>query len=186
MCKKPAVLLVDDEPDMLASLVGLLRREFLLHTAQSGEQALDILAANDIHVLMTDQRMPGMTGSALLQKVCERGHSPALMLFTGYADIRSVIDAVNTGRLFRYITKPWDPDELIELLHTATEEYKRIAANQRLRECAREYASLGRSLAEQVRSAGSGASGGELTPFIHACDQLVELGSTFRVPDTGG
>ncbi len=123
--EKPPILLVDDEPEILASLKGLLRREFTLHTAQSGAEALEILRQHKIHVIMTDQRMPEMTGSELLSHAQTQSADSIRMIFTGYADIKAVIDAVNNGRLYRYITKPWDPDELIETLQQAADEYAR-------------------------------------------------------------
>jgi DNA-binding NtrC family response regulator len=129
---KHPVLLVDDEPEILFSLRGLLRREFDLYTAQSGAEALDILHAHPIHVVMTDQRMPQMTGVELLRRA--RGDCPEAirLIFTGYADIKAVIDAVNEGQVFRYLAKPWDPDDLAAVLHQACEQYERIAERRRL------------------------------------------------------
>lgn len=170
MSKKPAVLLVDDEPDLLASLVGLLRREFELHTAESGEAALAILDERPIKVMMTDQRMPGMTGSELIQRACDRTDSTVFVLFTGYADIKSVIDAVNTGRLFRYVTKPWDPDDLIDLLNTAAAEHDRRVADRRLRENLEPCLSLGRRVCETLRAAGGEQD--SIRAFQEACERL--------------
>ncbi len=120
--EKPPILLVDDEPEILNSLKGLLRREFTLFTATSGKEALEILDQNSIHVIMTDQRMPEMTGAELLG----RAKSDSVrIIFTGYADIKAVVDAVNKGHLYRYITKPWDPDDLVEALHDAAKEFSR-------------------------------------------------------------
>src|SRR4030095_176181 len=100
------------------SLRGLLRQDFDLHTASSGAEALDIMRQRTIHVLMTDQRMPEMTGVELLEQ--------SRSVFTGYADIKAVIDAVNQGQLFRYLTKPWDPDELVATLRHGCDEYDRL------------------------------------------------------------
>jgi DNA-binding NtrC family response regulator len=129
--KRP-ILVVDDEPEILHSLRGLLRMEFEVHTAQNGFEALEILQQQPIHVVMTDQRMPEMTGVQLLSQV--QGESPEAMriVFTGYADIKAVIDAINQGRIFRYITKPWDPDELRAVLQQACAEYDEIAERKRL------------------------------------------------------
>jgi DNA-binding NtrC family response regulator len=136
---KHPILLVDDEPDILFSLRGLLRREFDLHTAQSGAEALDILHRQPIHVIMTDQRMPEMTGVELLRRA--RGDCPEAIriVFTGYADIKALVDAVNQGHIYRYLTKPWDPDELCALLHEACAQYDRIAERRRLLADLREY-----------------------------------------------
>jgi DNA-binding NtrC family response regulator len=138
---KHPILLVDDEPEILFSLRGLLRREFDLHTAQSGAEALEILRRQSIHVIMTDQRMPEMTGVELLRRA--RGESPEALriVFTGYADIRAVIDAINHGQIYRYLTKPWDPDELVAVLHEACAQYELIAERRRLLVDLREHVS---------------------------------------------
>src|SRR5215210_7690658 len=98
MSTKRPILLVDDEPEILFSLRGLLRREFDLHTADSGAQALEILREHPVHVIMTDQRMPEMTGVELLRRAQGACPQALRMIFTGYADIKAVIDAVNQGQ----------------------------------------------------------------------------------------
>lgn len=128
---KHPILIVDDEPDVLFSLKGLLRRDFELHTAESGEQALEILRQHPIHVIMTDQRMPGMTGVQLMSQAKALHPEAIRIVFTGYADIKAVVEAINTGGLYRYITKPWDPDELIDVLHRAAKRYDEDAARIR-------------------------------------------------------
>ncbi|MCA9064946.1 MAG: response regulator [Planctomycetaceae bacterium] len=136
---KPAVLLVDDEEDVLFSLKGLLRHEFELHTATSGDQALEILRQHRIHVIMTDQRMPGMTGTQLLSRVRAEFPTAIRIVFTGYADIKSVIEAINNGGLYRYITKPWDPDELVDVLHRAAQRFQEDAQRTRLADSLKTY-----------------------------------------------
>ena len=129
---KHPILVVDDEAEILFSLRGLLRQEFELHTAESGAEALDIMRRHVIHVIMTDQRMPQMTGVELLQQA--RGECPEAVriVFTGYADIKAVIDAINQGQIFRYLTKPWDPEELVAALRMGCEEYDRLTARRSL------------------------------------------------------
>jgi DNA-binding NtrC family response regulator len=136
---KHSILLVDDEPEILFSLRGLLRREFDLHTANSGAEALEVLHRHPIQVIMTDQRMPEMTGVELLRRV--RGESPEAIriVFTGYADIKAVIDAINQGQIYRYLTKPWDPDELLAVLHQACDHYDRLAQRRCLLSDVREH-----------------------------------------------
>ena len=136
---KHPILVVDDEAEILFSLRGLLRQEFELHTAESGAEALEILRRHAIHVIMTDQRMPQMTGVELLQQA--RGECPEAVriVFTGYADIKAVIDAINQGQIFRYLTKPWDPDELVAALRQACEEYDRLTARRNLLLDVRDY-----------------------------------------------
>jgi DNA-binding NtrC family response regulator len=129
---KHAVLLVDDEPEILFSLRGLLRREFELYTAESGAQALEILKQHPVQVIMTDQRMPQMTGTELLKRSQDECPEAIRIVFTGYADIKAVVDAINQGQIYRYLTKPWDPDELVSVLHQACEHYDRLAERRRL------------------------------------------------------
>ena len=130
--EKQPILLVDDEPDVLFSLKGLLRRDFELYTAESGDEALEILRQHDIHVIMTDQRMPGMTGVELMKLAKAEFPAAVRIVFTGYADIKAVVDAINSGDLYRYVTKPWDPDDLIALLHEAANQYESVAAQLQL------------------------------------------------------
>jgi DNA-binding NtrC family response regulator len=129
---KHSILLVDDEPEILFSLRGLLRRDFEIHTAASGAEAIEVLKQYPIHVIMTDQRMPDMTGVELLHRVIGEYPRAIRMVFTGYADTKAVIDAVNQGHIFRYLTKPWDPDELLSVLRQACAEYDRLVVHQRL------------------------------------------------------
>jgi DNA-binding NtrC family response regulator len=129
---KHPILLVDDEPEILFSLRGLLRRDFEIHTAQSGTEAIEVLKQHPIHVIMTDQRMPDMTGAQLLHHVAGEYPQAIRMVFTGYADIKAVIDAVNEGHIYRYVTKPWDPDDLLSVLREACAEYDRLVAHQYL------------------------------------------------------
>src|SRR5205814_3315225 len=86
----------------------------------------------EIHIVMTDQRMPEMTGVEFLSRI--RGEHPDAirLLFTGYADLKAVVDAINQGNIYRYITKPWDPDELQALLRQAAAQYDLIVERKRL------------------------------------------------------
>ena len=130
--EKHPILAVDDEAEILFSLRGLLRREFEVHTAESGQEAMEILQQHPIHVVMTDQRMPAMTGVELLGRVRGEWPDAIRMVFTGYSDIKAVIESINQGQIFRYILKPWDPDELHAILRQACEEYDRIVERKRL------------------------------------------------------
>jgi DNA-binding NtrC family response regulator len=130
--KKPAILIVDDEPDVLFSLTGLLRREFQVYTANSGPAALEIMSEHPVNVIMTDQRMPSMTGTELMSRVKSEHPRAVRIVFTGYADTRAVIDAINRGELYRYITKPWDPEDLIEVLREAAKKHDELVAQESL------------------------------------------------------
>jgi DNA-binding NtrC family response regulator len=129
---KPPILVVDDEPDILFSLQALLRNDFEVHTAESGAEALEVLRHTPVHVIMSDQRMPAMTGAELLSRAkCECPRAVRL-IFTGYADLKAVIDAVNRGEIYRYLTKPWDPDDLLAVLKDACARYEADAERDRL------------------------------------------------------
>ena len=126
------LLVVDDEPDVLESLRHLFHRAYRVHTAEAGPVALELLQREDIHVILSDQRMPGMTGDAFLAQARHVRPDAVRMLFTGYADIQAVINAVNEGRIFRYILKPWDPIELEGVIRQAAEQYELLAERKRL------------------------------------------------------
>ncbi len=138
---KKSLLLVDDEPDVLLSLKGLLRRDFHLHTAESGEEALRILDEHAIDIVMSDQRMPGMSGSELMIQIKERFPETVRIVFTGYADIKAVIDGVNGAGLYRYIAKPWDPDDLLQTLHAAGSRHAQRERHLQTRETMRKFTS---------------------------------------------
>lgn len=171
---KHSVLLVDDEPEILFSITGLLRREFDLHTAESATEALAILERQQIHVVMTDQRMPEITGVELMSRVKTDYPDAIRMIFTGYADIKAVIEAINTGGLFRYITKPWDPDELIATLHEAADEYDALVERRRLLADLREHLGRGRRFAEQLDGQATAVGAAELNQFIESSSDLLK------------
>jgi len=132
MTRRHTLLVVDDEPDVVKSVQDLLRLDYRVLTATRAIDGLKIMEAEEVHLVMTDQRMPGMTGVEFLHSV--RGDHPEAirLLFTGYADIRAVIEAINAGNVYRYITKPWDPDELQSVIREACERYDLIADRKRL------------------------------------------------------
>src|SRR6185312_2797198 len=138
MAAHHTLLVVDDEPDVVKSVQDLLRRKYKVLGATSAREAIDIMSREEVHLVMSDQRMPGITGVEFLSKV--RGEHPDAirLLFTGYADIRAVIDAINQGRVYRYITKPWDPDELETVIDEAAERYDLIVERNTLVETLKE------------------------------------------------
>jgi response regulator RpfG family c-di-GMP phosphodiesterase len=131
LIKRP-VLVVDDEPEMLFSLRNLLRPEFEVYTAGSGEEGIRILQDHVVHLVMTDQRMPSMTGIQLLNRIKSEHPNAMRLIFTGHADINAVIDAINQGNVFRYVTKPWDPEVLLDALRKAGERYDQIVQRNQL------------------------------------------------------
>ena len=121
---KNSVLLVDDEPQVLVALEDLLSEEFTVFKAHTPEQALELVeSTRDLAVVLTDQRMPGMTGDELLTRV-HRTSEATRMLVTGFADLAAVIRAVNDGRIFAYVTKPWNPSELQIMVRKAVEHFR--------------------------------------------------------------
>jgi len=134
MSRKHSILVVDDEPDVVQSVKDLLRLDYKVFGATSPADALKILADNPIDVVMTDQRMPEMSGVEFLQKVRDPHPDATRLLFTGYADISAVIDAINQGNVYRYIAKPWDPDELQTIIREACERHDLIVQRKELTE----------------------------------------------------
>jgi len=147
-----------------------------VHTAQNGFEALKILQRQPIHVVMSDQRMPEMTGVQFLSQV--QGENPEAMriVFTGYADIKAVIDAINQGHIFRYITKPWDPDELRAVLHQACKEHDQIVERTRLLTEIRSHVAQGLALVQGLREETYGTlQAAEQTAVV----QFAEAGNAF-------
>lgn len=122
--KKITVLYVDDETNNLFSFKAAFRLKYNIITAESGDEAMSILKDTPVHIIITDQRMPNMTGVEFLEKVLEQFPDPMRLLLTGYADMNAVIDAVNKGKIFHYLTKPWNEEELIMSIERAFEVYK--------------------------------------------------------------
>jgi len=119
-----SILLVDDEPSILASLRRLLRREgYTLHTAGGGAQGLELLAAHAIGVVISDARMPEMSGAEFLGRVREMYPDTVRIMLSGYTDLEAVTSAVNRGELFRFVSKPWDDDELLGIVRDAFRRY---------------------------------------------------------------
>src|SRR4029077_1613756 len=142
------VLYVDDEENNLNSFRAALRRHYNVFTALSGEQGIEILSKNDIHVVVTDQRMPNMTGVQFLQHIPGDQDNIRIIL-TGFSDIESIIEAINTGKVYRYITKPWDKEELKITIDNAVETVMLRRNNKKL---ISELQSNNEHLEEKVRN----------------------------------
>ena len=127
------VLVVDDEENIRSSLRRLLRGEFNVLTAASGDAALEQAAALDqAQIILTDQRMAGLTGTAFLDRARHQYPDAIPIILTGYADLELAIAAINNGQLYRYLVKPWNPDELLATLREAGAKYQLIRKNQQL------------------------------------------------------
>jgi two-component system, NtrC family, response regulator HupR/HoxA len=128
------VLVVEDDRSVLDTLARTLRLDhYDVLTALSGEQALDILdREGEVAVIVADQRMPGMSGTDFLRRTIEHHPHTTRIILTGYTDIESLVEAINSGGVYRYITKPWDTRELRLTLRRAVEAYTLLNENQRL------------------------------------------------------
>lgn len=118
------LLCVDDESDNVDALERLFRKNFKVLKALSGQEALNLLKSNQVTVIISDQRMPEMSGVEFLT-LSQKTHPEAIrILLTGYTDIQSVIEAINSGQIYRYVTKPWDPQDLTTAVQRAVERFE--------------------------------------------------------------
>lgn len=139
--KKPKMLVVDDEPDNLDLLYRTFRRDFQVLRAESGIQALEILEAEgEVAVIISDQRMPEMKGTEFLSKTVPQFPNTMRIILTGFTDVEDLVEAINSGQVYKYITKPWDPNELKAVVQRAAETYELL--NQRTDELRRAHAQM--------------------------------------------
>jgi two-component system NtrC family sensor kinase len=117
------VLYVDDEPENLRIFELTFRRDFTVLTAQSADEGMRVLNENPVAVVLTDQKMPGMTGVEFLARVRELDPSTVRILVTAYGDVATLSEAINDGRIFRYVAKPWEPDDMRLTVRGAIEMY---------------------------------------------------------------
>lgn len=123
--KKPKMLVVDDEPDNLDLLYRTFRRDFNVLKAESGIRALEVLGLEgEVAVIISDQRMPEMKGTEFLSKTVPQFPNTVRIILTGFTDIEDLVDAINSGQVYKYITKPWDPNELKMVVQKAAETYE--------------------------------------------------------------
>lgn len=130
--EKFPILYVDDEAHNLTSFAATFRIDYQIYTATNGDDALDILRKNEIRLVITDQRMPEMTGIQLLEKISPEFPDTIRMILTGFSDIEVIIEAINSGNVFRYITKPWDENELRMTIENARQLFDLQASNRSL------------------------------------------------------
>ncbi len=132
------VLFVDDEPNILRAIKrALFTMDITLLLADSGAKALDLMSKHDVHVVISDMKMPQMSGAELLEQVAINYPETFRVVLTGYADIESTIKAVNQGKIHRYLQKPWDNQELIAVVEEGLERVKLKAENLRLQKLTR-------------------------------------------------
>jgi signal transduction histidine kinase len=129
---KHCLLVVDDEADLVHSVQDLLRFDYRVLGATRAAEGLRIMEREQVHVVMTDQRMPEMTGVEFLHRLRENYPDVIRLLFTAYADIKAVTDAINQGSVYRYVTKPFEPQELQAVLRQAVEHYDLVTERKQL------------------------------------------------------
>lgn len=129
---KVRILYVDDEENNLTAFKATFRRNFTIFTAISGAEGRKVLETENINIIITDQRMPEMTGVEFLSSILPVYPEPIRILLTGFADIEAVINAINQGQVYRYVTKPWDPKELAITIMNAFEIFRLRRENEQL------------------------------------------------------
>lgn len=131
--KKYTVLFVDDEPNILRAIKrALFKMDINMLLAESGIKALELLETNTVNVVISDMKMPHMSGAELLEQVAQKYPNTFRVVLTGFADIDSTIKAVNQGKIHRYLQKPWDNQELINTIEEGLERVKLKDENERL------------------------------------------------------
>ncbi|WP_207493399.1 response regulator [Aridibaculum aurantiacum] len=121
---KISVLYIDDEDHNLVSFKASFRRIFNVYTADSAEQGQKVLEQENIQVILSDQRMPRMTGIEFFESIKDSHPDPIRILITGYTDINAVIDAINRGQVYKYLTKPWNEEDVKNFVEKAYEVYR--------------------------------------------------------------
>lgn len=129
---RPKILVVDDEIHILKAVKRLFYDDhFTIFTALSGEEALEYLASEDIAVIISDQRMPGMSGAELLHQCRKMVPNTVRIMLTGNGDLSTAKEAINDGEVFRFVTKPWEHGEFLALIRLAVEHYSLLEAKER-------------------------------------------------------
>ncbi len=131
---KQPILIVDDDVKVLDVLTKTFEEEYRVHSASTAAEALEILKKEEVRVILTDERMPKMDGMTLLRESKKINPNAVNILLTAYTDINVVIDAINSGIVYRYIVKPWDTDELRVMVRQAFERYALLNENRLLTE----------------------------------------------------
>jgi CheY-like chemotaxis protein len=154
--KKPKMLVVDDEPDNLDLLYRTFRRDFRVFKADSGINALEVLAQEgEVAVIISDQRMPEMKGTEFLSQTVPQFPDTVRIILTGFTDVEDLVEAINSGQVYKYITKPWDPNELKVVVERAAETYDLLKQRTEELEQAHQYAELIATIVQAAQNAES-------------------------------
>jgi CheY-like chemotaxis protein len=129
----PRILVVDDEEAILETMTFTFQNDYEVLTSSDARRALELLDEKaPVAVVLSDQRMPNMSGVEFVSEVCKRHPATVRMILTGFADMQAIIDAINAGHVYAYITKPWEPDHLKQVMKQAVEHYNLTVENERL------------------------------------------------------
>jgi YesN/AraC family two-component response regulator len=168
------IMIVDDEPVNLRTLERLFRRDYQVVTAQSGAEALTLLQQHDVALLISDQRMPEMTGIELMKNTVALRPQMVRILLTGYTDVSALIEAINCGLVYRYLTKPWNNDDLRVTVSRALEHFEMVKSrhllemeNQRLRARLNEISELATQGMEPAPAANQQDDADSESPWDH-------------------
>ena len=183
---KEKILIVDDQVEILNSLERLLKEQYQVLLADNGTDGLQKLEKESVAVILADQRMPVMTGVEFLHKTLQIQPDPVRILITAYADLQASISAINDGQIFYYISKPWEPDELMLILRRAVERYnlqkenkeltrKLIAANNRLEQ---ENISLKKTIEQTYQFDNIIGSGPEMLQVFKLASKVTDTPTT--------
>ncbi|HJO22842.1 MAG: response regulator [Myxococcota bacterium] len=130
---RPRILVVDDEEAILETMTFTFEDDYEIHTSSDARRALELLDEHaPFAVVLTDQRMPNMSGVDFLKEVWQRYPATVCMILTGFADVEAIIEAINHGHVYAYITKPWEPDQLKQVMKQAVNHYELSVDNDRL------------------------------------------------------
>ena len=152
--KKYHILAIDDEELNLEAIQRTLRNKYHITTCNNAKEALQLFTQNEFHLVLTDQKMPGMTGTELLAEIQNINPNPIRMVLSAYTEQQYLIDAINNGQVYRYITKPWEPSELLLIIQKAFGYYQinmdRLALSKALTQTYTELATSNTSLEQAV------------------------------------
>ena len=130
---KTKLICIDDEVFILEALKRMLRKEFEVLTATNAFEAYEIIKnEGEVGVAIVDQRMPEVSGVEVLEYLTQNHPEIVKIVLTGYTDMSALVDSINKGQVFKYISKPWEPDELREAIHAAVEKFERHNKYSRL------------------------------------------------------